>query len=327
MNVAIQPCGNSDAKEHYVDTIANAVPSSRILPQLTLEQQVQFRASCGDHVAVWGVTPGVGGVNRNKWERLKPNDIAILYQNKRLFSQGRISLCLHSSPLAQELWKTNADGETWEYIYFLTDLQEIDVPVENFNKVMQYKPNAIVQGFNVYSGEKAEALLDLLEVFDDDPEIASGEAASLENTAKKLAAIQAMDTSAQHKARAEMGPLRDFLFGGKKIDCCDLCGRSLPTGFLVAAHIKKRASCSDAEKRDPRVVMRACKLGCDELYERGYIAVAETGVVVATVNLTTATLDLRESAKQAIGKPCKTFDNVSGSYFEWHRTHLRRLAC
>lgn len=325
MNVAIQPCGNSDAKEHYVDTIANAVPSSKILPQLTPEQQVKFRASCGDYVAVWGVTPGVGGVNRKKWERLQPNDIAILYQDKRLFSQGRISLCLHSRPLAQELWNNNADGATWEYIYFLTDLQEIDIPVEKFNKVMQYKPNAIVQGFNVYSDEKADALLDLLEVFDDASVVASGDAISLLETAQKLASIQAMDTNARHKARAEMGPLRNFLFGGKTNDYCDFCGRSLPVGFLVAAHIKKRASCTDEEKRDPRVVMRACKLGCDELYERGYICISDTGTIKAAPSLEAAAKDLRDAVELLRGRNCTAFDESTKTYFNWHRQHPRRI--
>ena len=57
--------------------------------------------------------------------------------------------------------------------------------------------------------------------------------------------------------------------------------------FLVAAHIKKRSVCTDAEKRDLKyVAMSACKFGCDELFERGYIAVADDGGLLLSQALT-----------------------------------------
>ncbi|WBP92091.1 hypothetical protein [Kitasatospora cathayae] len=57
-----------------------------------------------------------------------------------------------------------------------------------------------------------------------------------------------------------------------------LCGRALPATLLTAAHIKKHAVCTDDEKRDfANIAMLACSLGCDSLYERGYITVTDTG--------------------------------------------------
>jgi hypothetical protein len=48
--------------------------------------------------------------------------------------------------------------------------------------------------------------------------------------------------------------------------------------FLVAAHIKRRASCLDDEKRDLEgVVMLACRFGCDYLFEQGHIGVDAQG--------------------------------------------------
>lgn len=88
--VAVQPCGDSDAKEHYVDTIENLVPASRVIPHLNANERLEFDAACGSQVAVWGVTPGVSGGNKTKWERLAPGDVVLLYRNKRLFSKARI---------------------------------------------------------------------------------------------------------------------------------------------------------------------------------------------------------------------------------------------
>lgn len=232
---------------------------------------------------------------------------------------------MHNAALARALWSKRPDGVTWEYIYFLEDLQEIDVPIAAFSDVMQYKPTNIIQGFNVYENERALALLDLLEIEAEDLSENLGTAGDFAQTAKILAEIEQMTTTASSKARAEAGPLRNFLFGRKNVDVCDLCGQELPVGFLVAAHIKKRASCNDQEKRDPNIVMRACKLGCDELFERSYIHVDELGKIQLTVNFSTATADLRTAANKLVSRPCKAHRTETKHYFDWHRTHPRRL--
>jgi len=116
VRIAIQPCGDSVAQEHYVDTIENLVPRDRILPFVPDTERSQFLAACGAKVAIWGVTPGKRGQNKTKWSKLKPGDVALLYRKKRIFSQGRITFLLHSQDLAKDLWHETAEGETWEYI-------------------------------------------------------------------------------------------------------------------------------------------------------------------------------------------------------------------
>jgi hypothetical protein len=158
MRVAIQPCGDSEAQRHYVDTIENPVPREKILPFLSSSQRADFEAACGNHVAVWGVTPGKLGQNRKKWLKLEPGDIALLYRAKRIFSLGHIVLTLHNEELAATLWSRTSEGITWEYVYFLDDLREIEIPVSRYNEVLGYAPNNIVQGFQVYE----DGLPDLL---------------------------------------------------------------------------------------------------------------------------------------------------------------------
>jgi hypothetical protein len=36
---------------------------------------------------------------------------------------------MHNEDLAASLWSRTSEGVTWEYIYFLDDLHEIDIPV------------------------------------------------------------------------------------------------------------------------------------------------------------------------------------------------------
>ena len=60
--------------------------------------------------------------------------------------------------------------------------------------------------------------------------------------------------------------------------CC-IYNKKYPVSFLVAAHIKKRAECTLDEKKDfLNIVAPMCKMGCDELYEKGYIGVVDGSV-------------------------------------------------
>lgn len=80
-------------------------------------------------------------------------------------------------------------------------------------------------------------------------------------------------------SRREQAELRQRLLAGRRENQCWLCGRDLPAAFLVAAHIKPRYMLSDAERLhfdDVAVLM--CTLGCDALFERGYLVVVNRTV-------------------------------------------------
>jgi hypothetical protein len=323
MRIAIQPCGDSVAKEHYKDTIGNLVPSEEILAHLTQDQQGLFKSACGDRTAVWGVTEGKRGQNKVKWKKLRFGDVALLYANKQIFSQARIVLCLHNEQLAKSLWSVNAEGKTWEYIYFLDDLQETEIPIKRFNKLLGYKPSNIVQGFTVLEGKKAELVGELLEL-DDTALPLAGQVEAPHDLINQLTSLQATDQPVSALARAEADILRKYLFGSDTTSECDLCGRKLPTHLIVAAHIKPRASCTEDQRKDLNVVMRACKLGCDDLFERGYITVDDTGTICATTNLDSSPSDLKQFVQSLVGSACKAFSTANIQYFEWRKNHPRR---
>jgi hypothetical protein len=323
MRVAIQPCGDSVGRQHYVDTIEKLVVPEKIRPHLSPEQQAAFDKCFDGPVAVWGVTHGERGVNRKKWEKLRSGDLALLYRDKKIFSQGRIALTLHNPSLARSMWQENAKGDTWENIYFLDDICEVEVPVSRFNEVLHYKPTAIVQGFNVYEGEKAQALLALLEVKEESAEADPSQSVAVLQA--RLNELETLSLPSATKVRSEQGIFRGYLFGGKQVGDCDICGRQLPTELLVAAHIKKRASATDNERRDLNIVMSACKLGCDELYERGFIHVSDQGFVETSTLCAHKTGDLAAHAEVLRGKKCSAFRKETHQYFAWHRQRPRRF--
>jgi hypothetical protein len=82
------------------------------------------------------------------------------------------------------------------------------------------------------------------------------------------------------QGRKEQAKLRDHLLQGRTEMPCDLCGRVLPAQFLVAAHIVPRSDLNDNERiQFDRIAMVACVLGCDRLFESGFLTVDEEGMV------------------------------------------------
>ncbi|MFV2106092.1 hypothetical protein [Micromonospora sp. LOL_015] len=128
--------------------------------------------------------------------------------------------------------------------------------------------------------------------------------------------------TAEH--RGEQASLRRRLFGSAAEATCALCGQRYPVRFLWAAHIKKRAACSDDELRDlDNIAMPACLFGCDALFEAGYIAVGDDGRVIAADHAD-AGIALAERLDLLAGKEIVVYAPASAGYFRWHRENIFR---
>jgi hypothetical protein len=130
-----------------------------------------------------------------------------------------------------------------------------------------------------------------------------------------------LDTEVTRLARTEQGPLRESLIANRRLAPCALCGHEMSVKLLVAAHIKQRSECSDDEKRDLRNIgMLACKMGCDDLYELGYIGVDANGTILAVSPDPVEHGDLvAKRLADLAGLPCRAFTVWSAPYFQWHR--------
>lgn len=119
--------------------------------------------------------------------------------------------------------------------------------------------------------------------------------------------------------RREQRRLKELKFGDATEVTCDLCGRVLPRRFVRAAHVKRRADCEYPEQLKLENIMAACALGCDEVFEHGYIYVDDDGkikpgprcdvfpVVRGFVELTFA------------DRECRAYSASSKPFFEYHR--------
>jgi hypothetical protein len=130
-----------------------------------------------------------------------------------------------------------------------------------------------------------------------------------------------LDATAVTKVRREQAKLRAGLIGTRVTAECSICGCEVPVTCLRAAHIKKRSKCSARERRELSNLMLACTLGCDHLFELGYIYVDSGGSLRPRPNSST-TVDLDAAIAGLTGKACTAHTAASEPFFAWHRTNL-----
>lgn len=117
--------------------------------------------------------------------------------------------------------------------------------------------------------------------------------------------------------RREQRALRQHLIGQRESGECGICGRSLSSSLLVAAHIKPRNECSEQERVDPSVVMLACVLGCDSLFEKGAIFIDKAGIIRSSGKYGTFP-DLVGFISLLEGKTAEAYSPNARKYFAWH---------
>lgn len=132
-----------------------------------------------------------------------------------------------------------------------------------------------------------------------------------------------LDAVTSVKVRTEQRKLRKLLAGEATVAECALCGDRYPINFLVAAHIKKRAVCTDQERRDlTHIAMLACTFGCDVLYESGWVTVDQQGLVQARSASDLPKGHLRTRLLHLHSRHCKAHSINSEPYFAWHRANM-----
>jgi len=314
--VILQPSGNKDAREHYSDTIEKSIPLLSIKPYISLKEfetlnDIYPSGEC----KIWGVTPGSRDNNITKWNRIEIGDVCLFSREGEIYASAVTTFKLHSKKLAISLWDFDNKGQTWEYIYFLEEVKTHSIPYLQFNKVVGYADNYVIQGFNVLDNEKSNKLL---QFFDLESEIFI-EDVSKENYEKILAKLENLketETEISSTRRLEQGYLKKLLFGKKTIGTCAGCKKDYPVSFLVTAHIKKRAQCEPNERTDVNIVMPMCKMGCDEVFEKGYVSVSN-GIFI-DMNKTPKSTALQDYINVFSNTKCDYFNEKTEKYFNWH---------
>ncbi len=441
--VLLQPRGTRRVRgqENFEKSIVQGLPIAALTPYLSSADLAAVRA-VGDPVRLWGSTP-TDQTSNDKARALaerRPGDLVFFYAEKSFIGRAGIAHLLHNVDLARAVWGVDEDGQTWEHILILRDVEHqrrssapllnplgvnsvirgltllsdsdserfllgwdtgrtpgsgpspaptlglapepepaLSTPVEEalelmrdlvglplptvtgrINRILALEgDSALVATDKSPDGELVPAAdvqrgLNLLRrrgsvrVHPDDLKYRSAFVGAVLATVPGAAVTRqparitlattipdadakhpyfaVLDGEAQVKVRKEQGLLRRLLLEDEAQGDCAICGHAYPAGLLVAAHIKRRSICSDAQRNDlENVAMLACALGCDSLYETGYVSVDDKGLVVT---FATAAEDVSPALvtrlRELDGRRCGAHTADSAEYFEWHHSSVFR---
>ncbi|MET3196939.1 hypothetical protein [Bacillus sp. OAE603] len=321
IKVILQPA-SKEAKINYKKTILKTVPYNVLQKHLTSKQIDELKEIYnGEEPQVWAVKDADDGVNKKQYKKISVGDLALFYGDWHYYSQMEITYLIESDTLGFELWE---DAE-YVNIYFVTNVESINVPVELVNKAIypdkhpdlkDYR-NALLR-FRVLDAISSEGVLDVLDI-----DVTSHLIDYTEeefNDAVMLDIGGTLDVISKRASRVEQGYLRKKLFGKKVFSKCACCGEQLPTSLLIAAHIKKRSLCSTEEKLNSRIVIPMCKFGCDTLFEDGFLGVNSSGefVKIDNVNFLNITQRVNDYIDSVVGNKCSYWDSHTEAFFNWH---------
>lgn len=269
---------------------------------------------------MWGNTPDTRkGDKRTALETMRPGDWVFFSGEKRLYFGGTVAATWRNATLARRLWGDHSEGTTWERMYALVETRGFDLPMDEVRAKITEDLRDPLRELKALNEENSRALDELLSL--DPTPVPSGLPAQPRTGPHE----SPLEYIVQQLARGEQKGLRDRLLPDPTGQCA-LCGRILPREFLVAAHIKRRAVCTDDEKRDlDNVAMPACTFGCDALYERGYITVDAGG----KVQMSPLAADVPAVADyinaKLTGNTVTCWTETRIPYFQWHRTYTFKM--
>lgn len=162
--VLIQPSGGKVAKEHYETSIRRKVRFSEHLNALTSKELESLNSNFADgQAAMWGLVGGDNGINISRWDSINPGDIVLFSGKKKMFAMGTIVTKFQNAQLAKRLWGKDSKGQTWEYMYTLSDVRDTDISYTDFNKAIGDNPRNNHMGFRILKADKSERFIAYLE--------------------------------------------------------------------------------------------------------------------------------------------------------------------
>ncbi|MEK7631446.1 MAG: hypothetical protein AAB445_01075 [Patescibacteria group bacterium] len=150
--------GGQSTPQHYFDTIKNKRTIEEASHFLDVADAKKLREKMhGQAFAVWGAVPGDRNVPT--WEGMEEGDYLLIYRDGKIILASEVALKVRNPQLSRHYWKEDANGKTWELMFFLYNDNEVNVPMKALNAYLGYAENYHPQGFMAIEQKKVDALL------------------------------------------------------------------------------------------------------------------------------------------------------------------------
>jgi hypothetical protein len=283
-------------QHHFEKTVRHGASRARpeIAGAVTVERTVALETLQAQYpsapLALWGLTEshhpeGHGSSNKTKWQALNPRTVAAFLNGAHVFASGTLVATCDDPDTAAQLWSLKK-RRPFRYMYALTDLRshEIDWPAR-WHGLTGKSTDNVLQSLQLPSADHAAVVLDLLGA---EPDCMVGALAAPTDRQVFAWSPRNRPHSRRHSCR------RGLPAPSAALTCrARCCGRR-------TSRSGARAQRRSGRTCRPSGCSRA-KLGCDDLYEHGWLGVSPT--------------DQRDASVQAFGAPSPGF--ASPQIYQW----------
>ena len=151
----------ADARRHLRETLVQGVDLEQ-LGHLDVYPELERYQQAGK-VFAWAARPGQQA--EEKWKRLNPGDVMLVYTEGAFPLAGRVYAKARSRDTAERISGNNGE-QTWDCMFFLTDMQRIGLTKSAFCTELEYEQSYVPQGFEIPAQIKQEQLRDRYQVLE-----------------------------------------------------------------------------------------------------------------------------------------------------------------
>ncbi len=157
MNIFVFTAGIQAAQDHLKDTVDNSIAFEILQKHLDSKDLDILRKKCpGNEFYCWGAVPGQN--NLRNWNAINEGDKILSYWGRHYHHLSTIVLKTQNYELAKELWGSDNEGKTWEYIYFFKKPNKFQqpIPAEDSSEYLQSR----YMGFAKIRDDKAKRIIE-----------------------------------------------------------------------------------------------------------------------------------------------------------------------
>lgn len=154
-NIFIFTAGDPAARAHLDDSITNSILPDKIFNTFEpiYHDQLQAIYKEGEGFFAWGAVPGPQNVPR--WEAMQKGDYALCVHDSTYQYIAKVIDKFNNNVAASEIWGTDPNGNTWQYMYFLTKPVKVHIPVRDLAQYL----NSAYMGFAKISGQRIQNII------------------------------------------------------------------------------------------------------------------------------------------------------------------------
>jgi hypothetical protein len=131
-HIFVFTAGNPEAREHLSTSIENPVDDAVVLDNFdgTHHEELRRIRHEANGFYAWGAVWGIRNVPT--WEQMERDDFVLCVYDGIYHYVARLLAKYDSPEYAEAIWGTNDEGQTWRYMYFLTEPIKIYQPVYEY---------------------------------------------------------------------------------------------------------------------------------------------------------------------------------------------------